>query len=559
LWVRAVSIASPDSIKRILQVAEALGITDIYVQVVVAGYAYYNSTILPRSQYLAEVSGPHYDPLNALIKACKNKPLRIHAWVNALLVWSLREPPDSARHALYTHPEWFVHDINRQSMSRYSHDEWSDLGLEGLYLNPALAEVQEHVANICGEIAGHYPVAGIHLDFIRYPGTLWGRQENDTSFLFVGTEGYALRWLNLTRYPQLTFQLRWMAWHNWKMNRQREKAIFHVVQGVRNAIQANRMDAKCLLTAAVFAHPGVARYRFAQHWIGWKAMLDYPVVMSYTQDIFLFSDILKSTLSHRPDAIFGIGFLWPDMEDEAYWEVREVRKNHARGICFFDFTALDTMVDFGRLRTIREIKPESFLTDTTRQAPINDVFAELPDRILIERGKNMLVLDEDIEFSEYVLSLSLDTEEDLMRMDLSRDTFQSRITEDVAAFKYLDSVLFPLSDNLIAPPRREVYYVFLPWGEQDSMAVIEKATKVQRLTQHTIVYPHAMDRLARAAFSAEENDRETITARTGVYVFEVRQVHRGGRQVTRDSIDKELLPVYGNWTLREKINKILYQ
>lgn len=171
----------------------------------------------------------------------------------------------------------------------------------------------------------------------------------------------------------------------------------------------------------------------------------------------------------------------------------------------------------------------------------------------------MLVLGEDIEFSEYVLSLSLDTEEDLVRMGLSRDIFQRKIAEDVAAFKYLDSVLFPLSDRLIEPPRREVYYAFLPWGEEDSMAVIEKAKKVKKLTQHTLVYPYGMDRLARAAFSAEQNNKKTITARTGVYVFEVRQVHQGGRHVSRDSIDKELLPVYGNWTLREKIKKILSQ
>ncbi|MCK5258434.1 MAG: hypothetical protein KAJ69_02850 [Thermoplasmatales archaeon] len=45
LWVRAVSIASPDSIPRILHIAQKIGITDIYVQVVVAGYAYYKSNI----------------------------------------------------------------------------------------------------------------------------------------------------------------------------------------------------------------------------------------------------------------------------------------------------------------------------------------------------------------------------------------------------------------------------------------------------------------------------------------------------------------------------------
>ncbi len=559
LWVRAVSIASPDSITRIIQIAEKLGITDIYVQVVVAGYAYYSSHILPRSQYLAEVSGSEYDPLDALIIAVKYKPIRIHAWVNALLVWSLRDPPDSARHVLYTHPEWFINDINRKSMADYSYEEWSDFGLEGLYLNPAHPEVQEHIENIGREIVSNYPVAGIHLDFIRYPGPFWGLPENDTSALFAGFEGHTLRWLNLTRYPQLAFPLRWMTWHYWKINKQKEKTIFQLVKGVQSTVQEHAMNRECILTAAVFANPSTARYRFAQNWLEWEETLDYPVVMSYTQDILLFSDILKFTHSHRADAVFGIGFLWPDMEDEAYWQVKEARKNHARGICFFDYTAVDTIIDYKRIRSKQTIEPNSLFKDTSRYEPVTGVFIEVPDKMLIEKGRDMLVSEEDIEFTEYLYSLSLDVDNDLLRMDLSRGRFQEMIKQDIAAFKFLDSLIFPLSDPIIEPPTREVDYEFLPWGEEDSAVVIERARKMKTLTQHTIVHPDGMNRLARAAFNAEKNKRETCIARIGVYVFEVTEIHKREKNVAQDSIHNDLLSVYKNWTLREKINTVLHR
>ncbi|MEO0158660.1 MAG: family 10 glycosylhydrolase, partial [candidate division WOR-3 bacterium] len=111
MWVRASSAASPDSISGIISLAEEMGITDIYYQAVVGGYAYYKSSILPRSQYLSRVSDPDYDPLDSLIKAAHQKGIRVHAWVNSLLVWSGDEPPESTSHIIYSHPDWSLRDV----------------------------------------------------------------------------------------------------------------------------------------------------------------------------------------------------------------------------------------------------------------------------------------------------------------------------------------------------------------------------------------------------------------------------------------------------------------
>ncbi len=557
LWVRAVSIASPDSIPRIFHIAENLGITDIYVQVVVASYAYYKSHLLPRSQYLSEISGPMYDPLDALIKVAEKKGIRVHAWVNALLVWSLKEPPDSANHIFYTHPEWFIKDVSTRSMVDYSPEEWTNLGLEGLYLDPAHDEVRAHLTNVCAEIARKYRVTGIHLDFIRYPGILWGSPENDIAALFAGLEGQKVRWLTLLRYPQMPFSLRWIIWHCWELNKQKEKIISQIVKEIRTELKLNAVDSGSVLSAAVFANPSLARYRFAQDWTNWGTSIDYPVVMSYTENMVYFSDLMNYCRAQRPEAIFGIGFLWPDMEAEAYWQVQTVRQSYGAGISFFDFTSVDTMVDFEKLKGHIVINEDSLLQDTTNHMKIENIFKDAPQPYFIEKGKHMISLGEDLEFSEFLLSLSMNSEEDLVRMDIDREEFARKIEHDVAAFKFLDSVVFPLTDELIEPPKREVHYEFLPWDEEDSMVIIEKAKEIKELTQQAVVYPSALSKLASAAFQTEKGVRSTWPVRTGIYAFEVKQIHKGEETVKRSSVSTELLPIYQSWTIKKRIEQMI--
>ena len=167
LWIRAISIASPDNIPRILQVTEDLSITDVYIQIVVGGYAYYQSDYLPRSEILTRTSGPDYAPFDSIMPVLKKRGIRVHAWVNMCLAWSLAEPPESLNHVLRTHPEWFSTDVNNRNMVDYSYQDWRGFGLEGLFLDPAQYQVRQHFAKICAEIAVRYQVEGIHLDFIR--------------------------------------------------------------------------------------------------------------------------------------------------------------------------------------------------------------------------------------------------------------------------------------------------------------------------------------------------------------------------------------------------------
>lgn len=550
LWVRAVSVASPDSITRIITIAQKLGITDIYVQAVVAGYAYYNSTVLPRSQYLAEISGGEYDPLAALIRAAHKKSIRVHAWVNALLVWSLKNPPDSLRHVFYTHPEWFITNANKRSIIDYTHKEWNDAKLEGYYLDPSHQEVQTHLASICEEIVTHYPVASIHLDFIRYPGALWGLPEHDGAALFAGN-GTTPRWMTLTRYPQLPFVQRWLAWHYWRINKHKESILFETVRQVGEAIR-HALYPQCGLTTAVFAHPGTARYQFAQNWMDWEEVIDFPVIMSYTKDIDLFAAYVQHALMHRHDALFGIGFLWPDMEAEVYYQVNYVRRMTGAGVSFFDFTAVDTMIDFERFKNAHEIPHDSLYRDTTRYGPVKDFFVDQPHADYAEHGSYLLVPGEALRFSAFLLSLTTDARRDFTRMNTDQWQFLEKVHDDVAAFKFLDSHVFPLGDTLIEPPFREITYTF-----SHSNALTHKAMNSGELEKRTKVYENSAEPLVQAVFEADIGEREMLKSAKGTYIYEVTRMSAGGRSVERSDIQPEVLPLFMNWTIRERLQHVL--
>lgn len=556
--MRASSLAHADSIFKIVELATELGVADIYAQVVVGGYAYYDSDLLPRSQYLSSVSAPDYDPLDSLLRAVRNTSIRVHAWVNACLVWSLEEPPDSASHVFYTHPEWFLSDVHKRSMAHYTHQDWKSLGLEGLFLDPAQQEVREYLVKICSEIVKKYPVTGIHLDFIRYPGTLWGLPNADETAIFAGLEADTLRWLNLTRYPRLSFYLRWMIWHYSLLNKEKVWAVFQTVKQIRLAVCENSLNKGCVLSASVFANPSLARYRFAQNWWRWGEVLDFPVVMSYTQDVGLFSDFLDFGLIHRRDAVFGIGFLWPNMEAEAFWEEETVKRQLGMGICYFDYTNIDTMVDLEKLRVQDVNVKDSLMIDSTRFSAVSDVFTDSVNRCLVEDGEGLLAWGEDLEFSAFLLSLSLNPKQDLARMGITREEIVEKIHEDVAAFKSLDKAIFPLGNELIEPPRRVASYTFLPWGEEDSMIVREKAMQVKHFTYEKIVYPRAMSQFARAVFGVEKGKKEICEAPEGIYVFKVKKIHEGGRDVKREDVELSLLPVYQNWTIQMRFRTKLY-
>ncbi len=549
LWVRAAATAAPDSIPRIIELVDELGITDLFVQVVVGGYAYYHSKYLPRSQYLSRIGPEDYTPLDSLLKSLSKRPVRVHAWVNTFLVWSMSSPPDSQTHLYYTHPGWFIRDVNNHSIVDYPFISWLDMNLEGLYLDPEKDSVREFLSEICKEISYKFPVAGVHLDFVRYPGALFGLDQTDESALLAGKDENSLGWLSLFRYPGLKFIQRWRVWHYWKINKLREQNITRFVSEVRTKLRKG-----CLLSAAVFAQPGVARYRFAQNWIQWDD-LDLPVIMSYTRDVKKFEKIVKYTLGKRPDAVFGIGILWPDMEDEVLWQVKLVKKSGGAGISFFDYTTIrDTIFDLTRCG-VDVIDKNALFMDTTSYRP-DSIIIEPPDSVWAALGRKEVSRGEDLEFAGFLLALSLDPIQDIERLHLSQKDFINFIRDDIAAFRYLDKKIFPLDDTLIQPPGVVIKYSFIPGEELNTNRVINPDSMSGKLEHEVFIYPEAGNKFVSNVFKSDTTTVNLFSTTRGLYIYKVIKKIKGGGRVLQHNVKTEEMPIHKYWTINNRLTSL---
>ena len=554
LWVRALSIAAPDSIPGIISLAERMEITDLYVQVVIGGSSYYKSDIIPKSQYLVKNAPVDYAPFDSIIKYAKERNIRVHAWINTFLVWSLDSFPDSTRHIYHTHPEWLLKDIKGRSMIDYTPVEKKDFGLEGTFVNPQNPEVRDFLKKICEEIVSKYKIDGIHFDFIRFPGVFWGIEDTLISSLLTGLNNRDMRWLTLLRYPKLDFFNRWIAYNFFLENKKRQRALYSFLEQVRYSIK--NIDRDCVISCAVFSSPSRASYQYAQNWWEWKGLIDYPVVMSYTTDTKLFKDFLNFSLYHFPSAIMGIGFLWKGMEFQANTEFSYVRQAKGRGISYFDFAALDTMADLNILMDSTMILNDTVF-EVIQNQDTNLFFKEMAKQEWIERGNEYIKFGADLEFAQFLLSLSLNPELDISKMRMEREDFLKKISSDVAGFEYLNRSILNIPDKLYEPEHRVIEYEFLKW-DKDSTIVREAARKIKRLNCRKKIYPESMDPLSRPVFEAVLGERKIFETRSGIYIFKVKEIKKGRGWVKRSRIKLELLPVCIYHTIKKRFDEIYY-
>jgi hypothetical protein len=414
------------------------------------------------------------------------------------------------------------------------------------------------VRDICTEIASHYPVDGIHLDFIRYPGILWGLPANDEAAVLAGVDAETALWCNIIRYGRSGIFERWKIWNAWRITRSRQYTLARIVTDIHTALERHAFKEDCRLSAAVFANPSVYRYSFAQDWTDWPRDIFLPVVMSYTPDTALFSEYAKHAFSYRPDALLGIGMLWPEMIHAAKLQEQEIRAMQGPGVCYFDFATIDTMIEMFVAANGNAFEGrEKIKIDSSRYLPVDDVYDEIPHPELTREGINPSTWGHALDFAAFLLSLSMNPEMDLRRMGLTHDDFLYHIYGDVAAFEYLNKRIFPVGDTLNEPQARLVRYSFIPWSGGDSLSIIEKASEIRDFDTDTILYPQANDPLTSASFKATSGGIEILQAPAGIYVFTVDTVYQGGRPVARKDVVRNLLPVYVNWTIRTNAERIL--
>ncbi|MGL4362880.1 MAG: family 10 glycosylhydrolase [Cellulosilyticaceae bacterium] len=139
----------------ILDKIEEVGMNTVVVQVRPKSDAFYQSDINPWSDILTGTQGeyPGYDPMAFMIDEAHKRDIAFHAWLNPYRVMTGGTDVTTLapNHPARLNPEWTI---------TYN---------EGVYYNPALEEVQQHIVDTVAEIVRNYDIDAIHLDDYFYP------------------------------------------------------------------------------------------------------------------------------------------------------------------------------------------------------------------------------------------------------------------------------------------------------------------------------------------------------------------------------------------------------
>jgi len=273
----------------LLDRAERLGASDLFVQVYRGGRVFYPGPSFVERWPGVDEARP--DVLGQLLEAAQRRGLRVHAWVNVLSLSTRRDATlihdlgpnailvDRLGRSLLDYPDFEVPEPDRR---------FYRMGTRGLYLDPASPAVRERVVATFRDLVVRYPTFdGLHLDYIRHPGIL---PFSPGSRFGVGLEfGYGAETRALYRAdtgnpdpidgakPGLVRKA--TAWDTW----QRDQVTTLVEEIAREARSARP---GLVISAAVIPYVDRAYLSLAQDWRRWleSGALDLAIPMIYTLD-----------------------------------------------------------------------------------------------------------------------------------------------------------------------------------------------------------------------------------------------------------------------------------
>lgn len=276
LWVVRDALTSEQAIDRCIDLAVRTRFQLLFVQVRGRGETYYDSSIEPAASDL-ERPVHEFDPLAHLLRRARAAGIAVHAWLNVFYVWSSGDAAPPAGHVAREHPDWLITDAGGVRMDERNPAEWQASGVEGYFLDPFSPAARAHTAAVVRELTARYPLDGIHLDYVRFPGRGFGfGKEARTGFeLIWGVDPRRLE----RGYPELSgllgpdavttldsVHVEWRAAH-----------VDSMVMAIREA--AGDLP----LSAAVVPDPNEAKTAKGQDWIKWvhRRWVDFVVPMAY--------------------------------------------------------------------------------------------------------------------------------------------------------------------------------------------------------------------------------------------------------------------------------------
>ena len=356
LWVLRTSLSSPASVRTLVESAREHGFNTLLVQVRGRGDAYYNPRLEPRAAELSR-QPESFDPLASVIEAAAPAGLKVHAWVNVNLVSSAADIPRAREHLVHRHPEWLMvpRDLAQELVSVDSESpaylgklaRWTraaSSGVEGLYTSPLVPAAVEHTVAVVRDIAKRYPVAGVHLDYARYPSERFDYSRaairEFRASVHPGLTASARRDMDaLERDDPFAYPDAFAAeWRQFRVQR-----MSALMRRLRDAVKQERRSA--LVTVAAAPDLQEARAHRLQDWGAWleSGLVDAVCPMAYAPEAARFAEHIAAARDAAGErAVWaGIG-AYRLSPSQTVDNIRTARRLGAAGIVLFSY---DSMTD----------------------------------------------------------------------------------------------------------------------------------------------------------------------------------------------------------------------
>ena len=314
LWNHSGLGAYPGDWERSIKELAAAGINMILPNMAWAGVAHYNSKILPQSQKFKQYG----DQIAQCVEAAHKHNMEVHVWK---ITWNLEGAPKE-----------FVEKLQKDGRTQES-----DRGHNINWLCPSHPENVKLELNAITEIVENYDVDGIHLDYIRYPGShACYCQECKKRFTLATRQ--VLKDFPVSVLPKSGEHAQ--AYIDW-----RAQQITRLVRLIHKRVKAIKPDIK--ISTAVFGGYPSCVTSIGQDWIAWAkaGYIDFVCPMNYTEDSKYFTDLLENQLARMPRdvAIYpGIGATASNSllsPDAVVGQIHLARFLGASGWTIFDYTA----------------------------------------------------------------------------------------------------------------------------------------------------------------------------------------------------------------------------
>ena len=313
VWNHSGLGAYPGDWNRSAKELAAAGINMIFPNMAWAGVAHYPSEVLPQSKTFSQYG----DQLAQCVAAARKHGLEVHVWK---ITWNLEGAPKE-----------FIENMREGGRTQVSATGKPLDWLCPSHPKNVLLELESIL-----EIITNYDVDGIHLDYIRYPGSHACYCEECRKRFMLATREKIEEWPAAVLPQTGTYGDRYIEW--------RTQQITRLVRLLHK--QVREVDPDIKISTAVFGGYPACVTSIGQDWIAWAkaGYINFVCPMNYTENTDYFMELLTNQLALMPKGVAiypGIGatasnsLLRPDAVVEQIYLSRYLG---ATGWAIFDYS-----------------------------------------------------------------------------------------------------------------------------------------------------------------------------------------------------------------------------